>query len=127
VGRISGSRISRFNTNITTLDPDDFGLQTGWGVSFSQQADGFGRFDVNTGDAPGGGQNRYDPVTFTITDSGISSTSQFFFLSELPAGHGQGHFGRSHRRIRCAEREDQLVLPRTVRAILRFRRRPRYC
>jgi hypothetical protein len=82
-----------FNTNIATLGAGDFHLQPGWGVSFSQQADGFGRFDVNTGDEPGGGQNRYDPVTFTITDAGINSTDQFFFLSDLPAGHGQGHFG----------------------------------
>jgi hypothetical protein len=82
-----------FNTNITTLDAGDFALQPGWGVSFNQQADGFGSFDVKTGDAPAGGQNRYDPVTFTITDAGINSTDQFFFLSDLPAGHGQGHFG----------------------------------
>jgi hypothetical protein len=82
-----------FNTNITTLGTGDFKLPSGWGVSFIQQADGFGSFDVNTGDAPAGGQNRYDPVTFTITDDGISSIDQFFFLSELPAGHGQGHFG----------------------------------
>jgi hypothetical protein len=81
-----------FNTNIGTLDGGDFVLPAGWGVSFNQQADGFGGFDVNTGDAPGGAQNRYDPVTFSIIDAGISSTSQFFFLSDLPAGNGQGHF-----------------------------------
>jgi hypothetical protein len=82
-----------FNTNIATLDAVDFALPSGWGVSFNQQADGFGTFDVNAGDAPGDGQTRYDPVTFSITDAGISSTDQFFFLSDLPAGHGQGHFG----------------------------------
>jgi hypothetical protein len=80
------------NTNIATLDAGDFTLPSGWGVFFSQQAGGFGAFDVNKGDAQGGGQNRYDPATFTITDAGINATSQFFFLSDLPAGNGQGHF-----------------------------------
>jgi PEP-CTERM motif len=81
------------NTNIATLDAGDFTLPSGWVVLFNQQAGGgFGIFDINTGDAAGGGQNRYDPVTFTITDAGINATSQFFFLSDLPAGNGQGYF-----------------------------------
>jgi hypothetical protein len=79
------------NTSLT-LEASDFSLPVGWAVTFGAQADGFGTFDVNPGDAPGGGNDRYDPLVFSITDPLITSTGQFFFLSELPAGNGQGHF-----------------------------------
>jgi hypothetical protein len=87
-GRNFGVQAFFFNTNLT-LAASDFTLPSSWGVSSGQNADGFGKFGIETS---GTGSTRQDPLSFSITNSSISSTSQFFLLSSLPAGNGQGHF-----------------------------------
>lgn len=79
-GRNFGVQSFYFNTALSAIDVGDFGALTGWGApaglgTTTFQADGFGRFEVSY---VGTGNNRMDPLTFTITDNSITSALDFF-------------------------------------------------
>jgi hypothetical protein len=69
------------------LAEDIGGLDSNWAVSFGQQLDGFGRHDVVVSD---GGQQRKDPLVFTIDVDGDSFAD--YFDSSDPGGQGPSWF-----------------------------------
>jgi len=64
-----------FNTT-ASLDATDFSLPTNWGVTIpGGNVSQFGSFSINTSTT---GNNRISPLSFSISDSSITSESQFF-------------------------------------------------
>lgn len=71
--------------SLTAGDID--GLDTAWLVDFDQQLDGFGTHDVVVSDT---GQQRKDPLVFTIDVNGDTFAS--YFDSSVPGGQGPSWF-----------------------------------
>jgi hypothetical protein len=76
VGENFGIQKFGFNTTGLTLVAGNFSLPTtGWKIKFNSNISEFGIFYANE---VGTGSVRRDPLVFSVTNSGISSESQFF-------------------------------------------------
>ena len=64
-----------FNTTLSGITASDFSAVSGWDIRTSQNASDFGLFEFLY---KGTGSTRMDPLTFTITDSSITSALDFY-------------------------------------------------
>jgi hypothetical protein len=64
-----------FNTALSSITAADFAVQSGWRVITGANASTFGSFDF---EYKGTGGSRIDPLTFTVSDSSITSALDFY-------------------------------------------------